>query len=73
VGLLERAERIDRVRAEIRQFADLRLDKTVEVGQRTVLIPISAIWAIFPLAPPMDSFLKQLEAFTAAQVSRDYA
>jgi GGDEF domain-containing protein len=72
-ALLERAERLDRVRAEIRQFADIRFDKTTEVGQRTVLIPISATWSIFPLAPPLDAFLKQLEAFTAAQVPRDYA
>ena len=49
VVLLERAERLERVRTEIRQFADTRVDKTIEVGQRTVLIPISATWAIFPL------------------------
>jgi GGDEF domain-containing protein len=67
VALLERTERLDRVRAEIRQFADVRLDKTVEVGQRTVLIPLSASWSIFPLTPPLDTFIKQLEAFTAAQ------
>ena len=73
VALIERAERLERVRTEIRQFADLRMDKTVEVGQRTVLIPVSAIWSIFPLAPPLDSFMRQLEAFTAAQTSRDYA
>jgi GGDEF domain-containing protein len=72
-ALLERAERLEHVRAEIRQFADIRFDKTVEVGQRTVLIPISATWSIFPLAPPLDAFLKQLEAFSAAQVPRDYA
>jgi GGDEF domain-containing protein len=72
-ALLERAERLERVRAEIRQFADIRFDKTVEVGQRTVLIPISATWSIFPLAPPLDAFLKQLEAFTAVQIPRDYA
>lgn len=73
VALLERTERIDRVRAEVRQFADAKLEKTTEVGQRTILIPISATWSIFPLAPPLNAFMKQLEAFTAAQVPRDYA
>ena len=71
LALIERSERIDRVRTEIRQFADLRLDKTIEVGQRTVLIPISATWSIYPLTPPLDAFAKQLDAFTAAQASRD--
>jgi GGDEF domain-containing protein len=72
VALLDRAERLDRVRAEIREFADAKLEKTTEVGQRTVLIPISASWSVFPLAPPLDAFLKQMEAFTAAQTPRDY-
>jgi GGDEF domain-containing protein len=73
VALLERQERIDRVRTEIRRFADAKFDQTTEVGQRTVLIPISASWSIFPLAPPLDAVMKQLEAFAAAQAPRDYA
>jgi GGDEF domain-containing protein len=73
VALLQRAERLDRVRTEIRQFADVKFDQTTEVGQRTVLIPISASWSIFALAPPLEAVLKQLEAFTAAQSPRDYA
>jgi diguanylate cyclase (GGDEF)-like protein len=73
VALLERGEKMERVRAEVRQFADVRLDKTVEVAQRTVLIPISCVWAVFPVTPPLVAFLKQVETFTAAQVPRDYA
>lgn len=73
IAVLERAERIERVRAEIRQFADTKLDKTVEVGSRTVLIPISASWSLFPVAPPLAGLLKKLETFTAAQAPRDYA
>lgn len=73
LALLERGERIDRVRTEIRQFADAKFDKTTEVGQRTVLIPVSASWSIFALAPPFDGVMKQLEAFVAAQAPRDYA
>lgn len=73
VALIDRTERIDRVRSEIRQFADQKIEKTMEVGQRTVLIPIAASWSVFPVAPPRDSFMKQIEAFTAAQAPRDYA
>jgi hypothetical protein len=61
------------VRTEMRRFADIKLEKTIEVGQRTVLIPISAGWSVFPVAPPMDALLKKVEAFTAAQIPRDYA
>jgi diguanylate cyclase (GGDEF)-like protein len=72
VAILDRTDRIDRVRSEIRQFADVKLEKTMEVGHRTVLIPISASWSIFPVTSPKDAFLKQIEAFTAAQSPRDY-
>jgi len=73
VALLERAERLDRVRAEIRNFADSRMDKTMEIGQRTVMIPISAAWVVFPVEAPADVLLKQIEVFTAAQLPRDSA
>jgi len=73
VALLERSERMERVRAEMRQFADAKLEKTTELGHRSVLIPISAAWSVFQLTPPINVFLKQVEAFTAAQIPRDYA
>jgi GGDEF domain-containing protein len=73
VALLERAERIDQIRTEIRNFADARIDKTMEIGQRTVLIPISAAWVVFPVLPPLDVFLRQIEIFTAAQLPREAA
>lgn len=47
VALLERVDRLERVRAEVRQFADIRLDRTTDVGQRTVLIPISPVGRYF--------------------------
>ena len=72
VALLERPLRIDRVRYEVRQFADQKLERTMELGQRTVLIPIAASWSVFPLMPPQDSLMRQIEAFTAAQAPRDY-
>jgi GGDEF domain-containing protein len=73
LAVIERAERIDRVRTEIRQFADVKIEKTMEVGQRTVLIPIAASWSVFPIVPPRETLLKQVEAFAAAQTPRDYA
>jgi GGDEF domain-containing protein len=73
VALLERTERIDHIRAEVRNFADSRMDKTMEIGQRTVLIPISAAWVVFPMEPPADVFLKQIDLFTTAQLPREAA
>lgn len=72
IALLEREDRLEKVRTELRRFADVKLEKTVEVANRTVLLPISASWSIFSVAPPMEELLKKMEAFTAAQVPRDY-
>jgi hypothetical protein len=72
LAVLHRAERIDAVRAEIRRFADTKLERTTEVGHRTILIPISATWSLIPIAPPLEALMKQVEVFTAAQVPRDY-
>lgn len=73
VALLPRNARIDRVRSEVRHFADAKVEKTIEVGQRTVLIPISATWALLPVVPPMEVLCKQIDAFTSAQIPRDFA
>jgi GGDEF domain-containing protein len=72
LGILARPHRIDQVRSEVRRFADDRLESTVELGQRSVLIPISASWSVLPVTSPVEALLKQIDAFTAAQFSRDY-
>ena len=72
VALLERECPLEAVRTEIRRFAEVKLEKTVEVGARTVMLPISATWTIIPVASPLEELLKKLEAFTAAQISRDF-
>ena len=72
VALLERAERIDQVRAEVQHIAEEKLERTVEIGARTVLIPISANWAVFQVTGSAQSLVKQIEAFTAAQAPKDY-
>src|SRR5262249_54644844 len=40
LAILTRHERIDQVRAEVRRFADVKLEETAEFGHREVLIPI---------------------------------
>jgi diguanylate cyclase (GGDEF)-like protein len=72
IAVLERDDRLEKVRTEIRRFAEVKLEKTAEVGNRTILLPISASWSIFTVTPPVEELLKKMEAFTAAQVPRDY-
>ena len=72
IALLEREDRLEKVRTELRRFIDAKLEKTVEISNRTVLLPISASWSIFSVTPPVEDLLKKMEAFTVAQVPRDY-
>jgi GGDEF domain-containing protein len=72
IALLERGDELEAVRTEIRRFAETKLEKTVEVGSRTVMLPISATWSIFQVTQPLEELLKKMEAFTAAQVPREY-
>ncbi len=73
VAILSRSRRIDQVRAEIRHFADTRLEETVEVGNRSVLIPVSCNWSVMQPFPNFEELHKKMEAFAAAQIPREYA
>jgi len=73
LAILSRNSRIDTVRSEIRHLADSQLDQTIEVGNRTVLIPVSSNWSVLQASSSLEALQKKIEAFTAAQVPREYA
>ena len=72
LAVLNRTEDIGTVREEVRRFAEKKLEKSFSIGTRSVLLPISASWTIFPLVPPLDALLRKVEIFTAAQISHDH-
>ena len=73
LAVLSRSTRIDQVRAEIRRFADARLEENVEIANRLVLIPVSCNWSVMPPALTFEALHKKIDAFAAAQVPREYA
>ena len=73
LAVLDRPGRVETVRAEIRRYADAKLERTLEIGQRTIHISTSATWSLIPAAAPFEELMQQVEAFTAAQLPRDYA
>jgi GGDEF domain-containing protein len=68
IALLDREEPIEHLRTEIRRFADAKLQKTIQLGMRSVMIPISAAWSVFPAAPPADGLIHKIEAFLGTQI-----
>jgi GGDEF domain-containing protein len=72
LAVLGRTTSIDSIRAEVRRFADKKLEKVFVIGSRSVLLPICASWVIFPIIPPVDVLVRKIETFTA-QVSPETA
>lgn len=73
VAILNRAAAIDSVRAEVRRFADKKLEKNFLIGSRSVSLPIATNWTILPIVQPLDALLRKVEIFTATQLSHDNA
>jgi GGDEF domain-containing protein len=72
LGVMSRAAAIDSVREEVGRFAGKKLEKSFAIGSRSVSLPISTSWAIFPIVPPLDALLKKVETFIATQISHDH-
>lgn len=68
VAILERAEPIAVVRAEVRRMLDAKIEVSYSGTGRSVLIPVSAVWLALPLISVADADM-QIQAFTASQNS----
>lgn len=67
VVLLDRPYSLENTRAEIQRIAAVRLEKTVQIGTRTVLLPITCHWSVLPVFETRD--LRQLVADIDAVIS----
>lgn len=72
VALIERPKALDEVRGMAKRMLDTPIDETYEVGERSILIPISAAWSIFMLTPEAGAAEKQIQTFIASQYCRDF-
>lgn len=62
-GLLYRSSRMERVRDEIGRILETKCEYTVRTSSRTILLPISVRWAIFPLIASPRMLSQKLESF----------
>jgi GGDEF domain-containing protein len=72
VAVIERSEMLDRVRAQIKRIMDIRLDEKLELGERSVLIPVSSAWSVFQLIA-VATAERQIQAFIASQGNHEFA
>jgi GGDEF domain-containing protein len=67
LALLNRPDTIDKVRDQLRFALQGKIERNFELSKRTVLLSITATWAIFPVAPPLEELIGRLDTFLAAQ------
>lgn len=68
LALLDRSGPEISIRAEIARMVSARLEQEIELGGRSVLLPIGASWMLTGLADStMDALTKKLDAFSATQ------
>jgi GGDEF domain-containing protein len=72
VALLESTEPLDQVRNRIRRIMELRVEQTLDIEGRSVMIPVSAAWSAFQIITTVAAAEKQIEIFTASQSSHEY-
>jgi GGDEF domain-containing protein len=65
--LLHRADRIEKVREQLRFLLPGKIERNFELSKRSVLLSISATWAVFPIAPPLEGLIEQLDSFLGSQ------
>jgi GGDEF domain-containing protein len=67
VVILERPDPIERVREQLGFLVPAKLDRTIQLPNRSALLPISATWTVFPVALPSAALSEQIDRFIAGQ------
>ncbi|MCS7314288.1 MAG: hypothetical protein RMI94_01800 [Bryobacterales bacterium] len=65
--LMERSGALEEVRAEVQRVASVRLEWTLQLGTRTVLLPVSSRWAVLAVFqfPSLRLVLEEIETIVA--------
>ncbi len=68
--LMERTEQLEQLQQELRRITRQRLEQTIEVGSRTVLLPIFCSFAVFPVSrwKGLEVLLSKMHDFVASQL-----
>jgi GGDEF domain-containing protein len=72
LAVMPRQCSIDRMRTDLNSVFGRPFQKEFTIAGRSVLIPISAAWAVFALIPPLATILKHVDTFVASQAPMDY-
>ncbi len=71
MALVERGPAVDDVRKEIARIAGAKIEEMMEIGARSVLLPISASIAVFSMSPSVKLLAAKIDQFAASQSSNE--
>ncbi|MGO9012419.1 MAG: GGDEF domain-containing protein [Bryobacteraceae bacterium] len=71
VASLASAESSELVRARLKRFLEMPIERTFEVNGRPASISLSIAWSIFALSPHLADLNRQINDFIASQGCRD--
>jgi GGDEF domain-containing protein len=66
VALLEREAPIEQVKREIGRVAKMRVEDLIEIDSRSVLLPISASWTVFPKLSSARLLMSKIDEFVTS-------
>ena len=67
VVLLNRPDPIEKVREQLHYTVPGKVERNFELSNRSAMLTISAAWAIFPVSPPVENLIEQLDGFLTIQ------
>lgn len=65
VAVLKREATLEEVRKEVQRGTDSKAQELFEVESRSVLLPVSANWAVLPIRPPQQSLQAAVDQLVA--------
>jgi GGDEF domain-containing protein len=71
LALVARCPRIDPLREQIKLLMDEKLEYTVRTPTRSVRLPVTARWALFPMMPSPRLLIQKLDTFASMVPPRD--
>jgi len=67
VVLLDRPYSLESTRSEVQRVASVRLEKTIQIGTRTVLLPVTCRWSVLPVfdAVSLQQLVDEIDKFVS--------
>jgi GGDEF domain-containing protein len=65
LALLPRSDGLERTRGEIGRLMEARLEHTIQTPSRSMMVPVTARWTVFPMMAAPRLFYQRIDNFAA--------